>query len=101
MKSNSKIFSQKTIKVFDSLEEYIKDEYSGFDNLDIVNFRTIFIVYFSLLPIYLNLFIIAHLRKQKFLSKCFIFLKNVLILIFKKMIHLLKFVQYVKMKMRL
>ena len=88
-KSNSRMFTQKTTKIFDSLEEYIKDGYSGFDNLDIANFRTIFVVYFSLLLIYLTLFIIAHLRKQMFFPKCFIFIKKISFLIIKKIVKFL------------
>lgn len=80
MKSNSKMFYQKTTKIFDSLDEYVKDGYSGFNNLDLINFHTIFVVYFSLLFFYLVLFVITSLRKYKLFSKCFSCVKGFLFL---------------------
>ena len=69
LKSKSKMVYQKTLKVFESLEDYIKDGLNAFDHLDLVNFRTIFITFLSVLLFNLALFMIARLRKQSLFSK--------------------------------
>lgn len=83
MKSNLEIINKKT-KIFDNLDEYMKDGNGDFHNLNLVNFRSIFVAYFSLLLIYLTMFIISKLRKHKILSKRFTFVKNFSFLIVTK-----------------
>ena len=48
MDKGSKFFYTKTIKFYKNLNDYISD-YTGFNNLELDNFSSLFIVYFGIL----------------------------------------------------